>query len=93
MLSFLLSHDLDGVNLDWEDQYGNDMDCFHELWMHVSAVIGTHGKTLDPWVRQHRHHSHSAYGAPTPSRQSGMERGGGGGGGEIGQREEEGDEI
>ena len=35
VLDYLLRHDLDGVNLDWEDQYGNDMACFRELWMYL----------------------------------------------------------
>ena len=50
LLDYLLSHDLDGVTLDWENPYGNDMPCFRELWMHVKAVIGSHGKTFAPWV-------------------------------------------
>ena len=50
VLSFLVSHDLQGISLDWEDSYGNDMRCFRALWMHVKSIIGPHGKELSPWV-------------------------------------------
>jgi hypothetical protein len=60
LLDYLLRHDLSGVTIDWENPYGNDMPCFRELWMHVKAVIGPHGKSFNPWV--------SNGGAYTPSR-------------------------
>eukprot|EP01043_Picozoa_sp_COSAG02_P055487 COSAG02_NODE_6437_length_3569_cov_1.906916_4_plen_416_part_00 len=50
LLDYLLRHDLSGITVDWENPYGNDMPCFRELWMHVKAVIGPHGKSFSPWV-------------------------------------------
>ena len=50
VLAYLLRVDATGVTVDWEYQYGNDMDCFTELWRFVKSVIGPHGKSFAAWI-------------------------------------------
>eukprot|EP01046_Picozoa_sp_COSAG06_P003188 COSAG06_NODE_120_length_23106_cov_18.311862_30_plen_384_part_00 len=50
VLALTMDHNLSGVTVDWEYQYGNNQTCFAALWRHVSGVLSVHQKAFAPFV-------------------------------------------